>query len=127
MHFDTAILRSVVGQHVHLPIVVRFPQNGTQLHQAKELQCEGLIPSGTRITQIQITQVSGLPRGVSWRSAKPSNLFSGGETACFLLEGTPMTQGKHTIDIGSVGTGLYMGLSSSSRCNLRIHHTVDPH
>ncbi len=124
MRFDARLRNAVVGQRVQAPIVVRFPKNGAELHAATELRCEGLIPRGAHITQLQITQVTGLPRGVTWRSAKADLTFAGGESACFWLEGTPETVGQHTIEISSFGSGVYMGLSTTNRCTLRIHDIV---
>lgn len=123
IHFDPALLKGVlVGQSVRTQVVVRFPKTGAELMQTQGIRCEGIIPSDTLIDRIEITQVSGLPSGVRWASAQTT--FSGGETACIWLEGSPKVAGLYTVDIQSLGHGRFWGVNSSSRCTLRIDPVI---
>lgn len=124
MHFDPALRSGVVGQRIQVPIVVRFPKNGAEVHAASHLKCNGLIPAGSQITQLQIRRVTGLPHGLTLHSANTSNSFAGGETACFWVKGTPEIAGNYNVEIESIGTGHYLGISTTNNCTLRIENIV---
>lgn len=127
MQFDPALRQTAVGQKGQALVLVRFPKSGAEINQARELQCSDFIPDKAEIVRVEVTQVSGLPAGVKWRNAVGQKVFSGGEAACFWLEGAPEAVGRYAIQIHSQGSGRFLGISSTSRCVLSINGvTVTP-
>ena len=136
---DTQTIKNTTGFEIHLKtrlpntvnenhrqyLLVRFPKSGTEVNSATNLRCDGMIPNATNILHMEIIHVSGLPHGVTWRSASPRRRFLGGEIACFIVEGTPRSPGVYAIEIQSTGTGRYLGLTAEKHCTLHARLTLE--
>ncbi|HEX5001392.1 MAG TPA: T9SS type A sorting domain-containing protein [Bacteroidia bacterium] len=86
------------------PGVINMPYN--EVIQVKVLTDTTVSGLTVLVTNITITQVSGLPPGISYSCNPTSCIFPGGSNGCITLSGTPTASGTFpmTVDLLIEGT-----------------------
>lgn len=76
-----------------------------------------MIPTDTvflgmtvQIDSIGVTNVIGLPAGLTWITDSPNNFWHGGQKGCLLIEGTTTVEGVHNLKIALIAHGGLPGL-----------------
>lgn len=63
-----------------------------------------------QIDSIGVTNVIGLPAGLTWVTDSPNNYWGGGQKGCLLIEGTTTVEGVHNLKIALMAHGGLPGL-----------------
>ena len=122
-NFVVDIERSTFPKDTTLYTFVSFkhPATSDEVLNSDLIDCDGWMPEGALIKNIQIQSLSGLPKGSKWFCAQPNCSWAGGEKGCIKIKvQTPNTAQSYTITIKTEGKGSLYGINKTYTCYLKF-------